>query len=431
MSPEELEAGLLSCVHCGFCLPACPTYLETGDEADSPRGRLVLMREAAEGKLPLASEGYGSVGYHLDRCLGCRACETACPSGVPYGILLEEMRDRQERETKRPVGQVVLREGMLALLTNPARMKAALIAGRVTGGAIPLPVAKFVGLPSDTRMPLPEDLAVSSRDVATLTPATGVKRGRVLLATGCVMRVLYAPVHAATARVLAANGVETIAPRNQPCCGALHGHQGKLAAARAMARATIESYEAACGGAGLPSVDAVILNSSGCGSFLKGYGHLLAEDERFASRAAQFANKIKDISEYLAALPGGLRPMRPLPMRLTYHDACHLRHGQGIYDAPRTLLKSIPGVSFVETVESDLCCGSAGVYNYLQPEMAGTLLDRKVANLLATGAEVVATGNPGCLAWIQQGMKRIGARAPEVVHPVELLDRAYSIEGAF
>ncbi|MBC8138662.1 MAG: 4Fe-4S dicluster domain-containing protein [Fibrella sp.] len=427
MTSTELEAGLLSCVHCGFCLPACPTYRETGDEADSPRGRLVLMREAAEGKLPLSNDGSGSAGYHLDRCLGCRACETACPSGVPYGILLEEIRDRQERETRRGVGETVLREGMLALLTNPARMKAALVAGRITKGAIPAPVARFVGLPTDTKMPIPDDFAVASRDVATSTPATGARRGKVLLATGCVMRVLYGPVHAATVRVLAVNGIETIAPKGQPCCGALHGHQGKLSAARRMAKTTIEAYESVCGGAGLPDVDAVILNSSGCGAFMKGYGHLLAHDTHFATRAASFCAKVKDISEYLAALPGGLRPMpTALPIRLTYHDACHLRHGQKIYDAPRQLLKAIPGVTFVETVDSDLCCGSAGVYNYLQPEMARSLLEHKVANLLATGAEVVATGNPGCLAWIEQGMAKAGGKAPEVVHPIELLDRAYS-----
>ena len=426
MNNLDVEAGLLSCVHCGFCLPACPTYRETGDEADSPRGRLVLMREALDNKLPVANTGAGSVGYHLDRCLGCRACETACPSGVPYGNLLEEMRDRQEKETRRGVGETVLREGMLALLTNPLRMKAALIGGRITGGAIPAPIARFVGLPLDTKMPLPENLSESSRDVATHTPATGVKRGKVLLATGCVMRVLYGTVHAATVRVLAANGVETIAPKNQPCCGALHGHQGKLTAARKMARETIAFYESVCGGIGLPDVDAVILNSSGCGAFTKGYAHLLEHDERFAARASAFSAKIKDISEYLAALPGGLRPMpNSLSIRLTYHDACHLRHGQKIYDAPRDLLKAIPGVTFTECVDSDLCCGSAGVYNYLQPEMARSLLDQKVDNLLATGADTVATGNPGCLAWIEQGMAARGADVPEVVHPIELLDRAY------
>lgn len=241
------------------------------------------------------------------------------------------------------------------------------------------------------------------------------------------MRVLYGPVHAATVRVLAANGIETVAPKNQPCCGALHGHQGKLAAARRMAEETIEAYEAACGGEGLPDVDAVILNSAGCGSFQKDYAHLLAHDPRFAKRAEAFSAKIKDISEYLAALPGGLRPMpNALNIRLTYHDACHLRHGQKIYDAPRTLLKSIPGVEYVETVDSELCCGSAGVYNYLQPEMARALQAQKVDNLLATRADVVATGNPGCLAWIQQGMDKEGGKVPEIVHPIELLDRAYA-----
>jgi len=247
------------------------------------------------------------------------------------------------------------------------------------------------------------------------------------------MSVLYGPVHAATVRVLAANGVETIAPPRQPCCGALHGHQGKLARARSMAKETIEAFERVGGGAGLPHFDAVILNSAGCGSFLKGYGHLLEhEGGDWAERAAAFAAKVKDISEYLDDLPGGLRAMpTALSVRVTYHDACHLRHGQRIYDAPRRLLKSIPGVTFVETVDSDLCCGSAGVYNYLQPEMARSLLEKKVANLLATRAEIVATGNPGCLAWIEQGMAgRIlpeGAVVPEVVHPVELLDRAYTV----
>ncbi|MBC7808360.1 MAG: hypothetical protein H7145_19680, partial [Akkermansiaceae bacterium] len=193
------------------------------------------------------------------------------------------------------------------------------------------------------------------------------------------------------------------------------------------AKTTIDAYESACGGAGLPDVDAVILNSSGCGAFMKGYGHLLAQDAHFAERAASFSAKVKDISEYLGTLPGGVRPMpNALNIRLTYHDACHLRHGQRIYDAPRQLLKAIPGVTFVETVDSDLCCGSAGVYNYLQPEMARSLLDQKITNLLATGADVVATGNPGCLAWIEQGMFKAGGKVPRVVHPIELLDRAYS-----
>lgn len=424
MNQQDLEKGLMACVHCGFCLDACPTYRETGDESDSPRGRILMMRRIHEGKLsllePEANEP-GGVGYHLDRCLGCRGCETACPSGVPYGLLLEHFRDEQEKQTKRGAADATLRFGLLEMLTHPERMKLALQGARLTGGKMPAPIAKFFGLPTDTRIPLPKDLNEASRPLPEVTGAIGEKRGKVALLAGCVMRVLYGPVHHATARVLAANGVEVHCPKAQGCCGALHGHQGKLDTAKELARETIAAFE---GG----GYDAIILNSAGCGSFLKDYVHLLKDDPAWADRARAFSAKVKDVTEYLITL--GPRPMvNSVPLRVTYHDACHLCHGQKIASQPRQLLKQLPGATFVETNDSDQCCGSAGVYNYLEPEMARALLKKKVENLLATKADVIATGNPGCLAWIQQGLASDlvpkGAKVPDIVHPIELLDRAY------
>lgn len=421
MQDREIEKGLMACVHCGFCLDACPTYRETGDEADSPRGRIALMRGVWEGKLSLEGReaaAPGSAGYHLDRCLGCRACETACPSGVPYGHLLEHFRAEQEATAKRGLGGRVLRDGLLGLLTHPSRLSFALRAGKLTGGQVPDAVAGFVGLPTGTTMPLPADLGAASAPVPTFTPAVGELRGRVALLSGCVMRVLYGPVHHATVRVLAANGIEVVCPAGQPCCGALHGHLGKLTAARNQAREMITAFDAT-------ECDAVIVNSAGCGSFLKDYGHLLGDDPAWAERGRLFSAKVRDISEYLHGL--GLRPMtRALEGTcVTYHDACHLAHGQKITHAPRALIGQIPGVTFVEMADADQCCGSAGIYNYLQPQMARGLQGKKIDSILATRADIVATGNPGCLAWIEAGLPH-GVAAPEIVHPVELLDRAYA-----
>ena len=417
MNAKEIEDGLMSCVHCGFCLDACPTYRETGDDADSPRGRLAMMRGVFEKRLPLVSEEPGSVGYHLDRCLGCRACETACPSGVPYGRLLEQFRDDQEALGGRSIGEKVLREGLLTVLTSPIKMKAALTAGRLTGGKIPGPIARFVGLPAGTQLPLPDDLAESSRPVPEFTPARGEKRGRVALLTGCVMKVLYGPVHHATVRVLAANGYDVVVPKEQGCCGALHGHQGKLHGARELACDLIETFEGV-------KADALILNSAGCGSFLKDYGHLLSDEPHWKERAEALSIRIRDITEFLVEV--GPRPMKnPLRKRVTYHDACHLRHGQRIFDAPRQLLQLIPEIYFHRNRRfRGLLRLGGSLQHIFSRKLAGELQKKKVANLLESRAEIIATGNPGCLAWIQQGLPQ-GAKSPEIVHPIELLDRAY------
>jgi len=424
----SVEKGLLSCVHCGFCLDACPTYRLTGDESDSPRGRLALMRGVHEEKLSLSgpdANNPGGVGYHLDRCLGCRSCETACPSGVPYGELLEHFRDEQEAHTQRRLGDSLLRKSLLTLLTSPSKLRFALSAGRITGGRIPGPAAAFVGLPSDTRLPIPENIAAASASMPIFTPATGTKRGAVVLLTGCVMSVLYSPVHAATVFVLSLNGYDVHCPDNQGCCGALHGHQGALADAKTKAKGLIDQIDSL-------DVTAVILNSAGCGSFIKDFHKLLANEERWAERAEAFVGKVRDISEFLDAV-GPVPMTHPIAVRATYHDACHLRHGQRIADAPRRLLKSIPELNLIECADPDQCCGSAGVYNYLEPEIAATVLDAKLDNLLATRADLIITANPGCLAWIDQGIDKrskqgtlpAGTRTPEILHPVQVYAKAY------
>jgi glycolate oxidase iron-sulfur subunit len=424
----SVDKGLMSCVHCGFCLDACPTYRLTGDESDSPRGRLALMRGVHEDKLSLSgpeANAPGGVGYHLDRCLGCRSCETACPSGVPYGELLEHFRDDQEAQTQRTLGDSLLRKSLLMLLTSPQKLRFALSAGRITGGRIPAPAAAFVGLPSDTRLPIPQDLAAASASMPIFTPAVGAKRGAVVLLTGCVMSVLYSPVHAATVFVLAQNGYDVHCPGEQGCCGALHGHQGALADAKVKAKGLIDQID------GL-DVSAIILNSAGCGSFIKDFHKLLAHEERWTDRATAFVSKVRDISEFLDEV-GPVPMTHPVDVRATYHDACHLRHGQRIADAPRRLLRGIPSLNLIECADPDQCCGSAGVYNYLEPEIAASVLSAKLDTLLATRAELIVTANPGCLAWIDQGIaKRAkqgllspGTKAPDILHPVQIYAKAY------
>jgi len=413
--------GVNQCVHCGLCLAYCPTFSILGTEMDSPRGRIFLIKSMAEGRIGLTD----SAAAHLDLCLGCRACETVCPSGVPYGQLIEAARADIERQ--RPGGPLrrLFRWVNFSVILPHPRLLSLAAAGlrfyqvsglqrlvRASGvlRLLPGPLASWEPLlPSipaaADRAPLPE-----------VTPADGVKRATVGLLTGCVQQVAFGPQNRATARVLARNGVEVIAPRTQTCCGALHAHGGEHDTALELARKTIIAFESA-------GVEQVVVNTSGCGAHMKAYGTLLADDPKWAERARRFAGRVSDISEFLAREP--LRgPLRPLARTVTYHDPCHVAHGQKIRKEPRALLHQIPGLTVKELHEADWCCGSAGTYNLTQPEMAGQLQRRKIENIRATGAETVITANPGCIIQIQQGLAG-GARPIRVLHIVELLDEAY------
>ena len=379
------------------------------------------MRSIMEGQIPLDS---GVMG-HLDSCLGCRACETACPSGVEYAGILEQFRADIEKSPSRPPTQRFARKQLLATLTNPGRLAASLKAAGLLN--------RLLGNPRN--MPgFAAQLLTGSAGIDVILPATpnhieigrlpershaiGEKRYTVGILAGCVMRVLFHETNLATVRVLQRNGCEVIAPRTAGCCGALHLHTGYMDDAKTKARALLDSVAPY-------DMDAFVVNSAGCGSTLKEYGHLLSDDPQYAHRAIEFAAKVKDITEWLAET-GIAPPSGGYDAKVAYHDACHLAHGQRITAAPRALLKSIPGLELVEIPESDTCCGSAGVYNLTQPEMARRLQQRKVDFIAESGASVVATGNPGCLAWIQQGMQERGIQI-EVRHPIEILDSAYAV----
>ena len=413
--------GVNQCVHCGLCLASCPTFSELGTEMDSPRGRIFLVKSLAEGRIGLSD----STVRHLSLCLDCRACETVCPAGVPYGRLIEAAKAEIERQ--RPGGWLRRAFRWLnfgVLLGRPRALvlaAAGLRAYQMTGLQTLARKSGILGLLPGTLTVwdalLPRLPAAAARArLPTLTPAEGPRRGRVAMLTGCVQSVVFGSHNRATVRVLAKNGWEVVAPPGQGCCGALNAHGGDHARALDMARRTIESFEG-------ERVDAVVVNTSGCGAHMKAYGALLAGDAAWTERARRFSASVRDISELLAGTP--LRgPLRPIPMTATYHDPCHVVHGQKIRSAPRTLLAQIPGLRVVELAESDWCCGSAGIYNLTEPEMAGRLLRRKVRHVLATGATALVTANPGCILQIQQGLRQAGSTI-EVLHLVEILDRAY------
>jgi glycolate oxidase iron-sulfur subunit len=409
--PEQEKID--ECVHCGFCLPTCPTYDLWGEEMDSPRGRIVLMSEAAQG-----GELSPQMVAHWDRCLGCMACVTACPSGVKYDKLIEDTRAQVERNHHRAPMDRLWRSLLFELLPHPGRLRALsplLAAARrlgvhraaARGGPLPR-VRALASLTPGT------PLRKTMRRLPERIQARGEKRGRVGLLLGCVQRVFFHDVNAATARVLAAEGFEVYAPRVPRCCGALQMHTGYDS--RGLARATIAAFE---------DCDFVVANAAGCGSSMKDYAHLLRDDDAWAERARSFSSKVRDIAELLAEA-GSRAERHPVPLRVAYHDACHLAHAQAVRAQPRQLLGEIPQLEVVEPAQWEICCGSAGVYNLLEPEAAAELGRRKVENLLATGAEVVAAGNPGCALQIGAISERMG-RPLRVRHPIELIE--LSIQG--
>jgi glycolate dehydrogenase iron-sulfur subunit len=413
-------SALLECIHCGLCLSSCPTFDLLGTEGDSPRGRIYLMRALAEGR----AEINPSLVHHLDTCLGCRACETACPSAVHYAELLGQTRARIEKEYPRPTREKFAKRTLLNTLTSPARLSLAMtgakLAGKLTrsGDGVPAFLSRFLSGKDGPlgEMPLPAPVPPLPRRLPAFTPSQGERRARVAVLSGCVMSVLFHHVNEATVRVLAANGCDVIVPPKQGCCGALHVHGGFADEARQLARQMMDVFER-------ENFDALIVNSAGCGSTMKEYAELFPQGVD-ATRAKAFREKVMDVSEFLAKL--GLRPItKERRARVAYHDACHLAHGQGIRAQPRALLAAIPGLELVPVAESDWCCGSAGIYNFMQPHLATQLQSRKVANLLAARPDLIVTGNPGCHMWILAGLKASGKEIP-VKHTVEVLDEAYA-----
>ena len=430
------------CVHCGFCLPTCPTYVLWGEEMDSPRGRIYLMKAGVDGRAELTS---GMV-RHFDRCLGCLACVTACPSGVQYGPLIEKTRAQIETHHSRGFADRLFRTMLLSLVPYPGRMRLVMLPLAMFGGAVRAVgralTARHATTPRTAHEAPPYDgprkmqptgeTSLLKRIAAAMamappvswsglfgrvpetTPAAGEPRMKVAVLTGCVQRLAFADVNRATIRVLAAEGCTVTAPARQGCCGALPLHAGEIERARALARHNIGVFAAA-------GVDRIVVNAAGCGSAMKEYGELLAGDPEWAERAHVFSAQVRDVSEVLAELGEPRAARQPIAARVVYHDACHLAHGQGVRSQPRALLQAIPGVQVLTPAESEICCGSAGIYNLVEPEPASQLGARKVRNIAALSPDLIATGNPGCTLQIAAAARGFGYKWP-VLHPIQLVD---------
>jgi glycolate oxidase iron-sulfur subunit len=421
-APQTID--LDRCVHCGLCLNACPTYRELGLEMDSPRGRIYQMVQVSSGAAPIDD----SYIRHIDLCLACRGCESACPSGVQYGRLVEAARAEIEAHRRRPWLERTIREIVFRrVLPSPAAIRAAgrllwmyqrsglQAVVRATG------VLQLMNLEASERLAPAVETPFFYRRYGKTYPAEGETRYRVALLGGCIANVFFARLNEATLRVLRKNGCEVTIPADQTCCGALHVHSGLREDARRLARRNIDAM---LGG----DYDAIITNAAGCGSTLKEYGELFEHDPAYAARALEFAERVKDVNEFLASIDL-LPPAQSLPYTVTYQDSCHLAHGQKVRAAPRKLLRSIGGLTLREMPLSDICCGSAGIYNILQTDMAMALLERKMAAANAAGAQVIATANPGCMLQLRAGVERHGL-GQRVAHVVELLDEAYGGDGA-
>ena len=406
---------IADCVHCGFCLPTCPTYVLWGEEMDSPRGRIVLMERGLRDGQPMSD----AMVTHIDRCLGCMACVTACPSGVQYDRLIEQTRPQIERNTSRPRSERLFRSFVFGVFTHPGRMRALvpfLAASQRLRMRPERMLRRWPRLQAVAKLAPKTELRSTWTRLQSITPARGSKRARVGLLQGCVQRVFFNDVNKTTVSVLSAEGFEVSAPNNPRCCGALLMHSGEEPEAKERARETIAAFE---------DCDYVVVNAAGCGSAMKDYVHLLDDEPEWAERAEMFSAKVRDVTELLAA-DEPRAPRGPVEMTVAYHDACHLAHAQAVRSEPRKLLAEVPGLELVEPREWEICCGSAGIYNLLQPEAADELGRRKAANLLATGAAAIAAANPGCTLQIQHQLAEAGTPLP-VYHPVELL--GMSIEG--
>ncbi len=403
----DAAAGLDACVHCGFCLQACPTYLVLEDENDSPRGRLVLMRALVEGTLATTDT---DVRTHIDRCLGCRACETACPSGVPYGHLLEATRATLTKVRPNPL---IVRGILFAFARRPL-LRLAMLGGRIARALrisrllarVPGRLGFAMAMLESTRTPVARHAYV---------PTSDGTRGSAAVLDGCVMEGLFTETNRATARTLGMNDYTVVPAPGQRCCGALHAHAGDVETARALARANIAAFERS-------GADVIAVNAAGCGAIMKEYGVLLADDPAWHARASALAARVRDISELLAE--AGPKPGAALPLTVTYDAPCHLLHAQRVAVPPLRVLAAVPGLALVPLEGSEYCCGSAGIYNLVEPDTSDRVLSPKLEYVARTGAALVATGNPGCLMQIGAGLIQSGS-AVRVVHPVDLLDASY------
>ena len=415
--PEDV---IRACVHCGFCLPVCPTYRETYRERSSPRGRIWLIKAVADGEIDISDPVFKS---EMSLCLNCRACEAICPSGVKYGELVESARAQIVRHEPQPLQARGAKQlGLRLVLGRPRVTRLASHGARLFERSGLDRVVQATGIASKLGLDHAEALRPDMSDEFLVPgrehwPALGPRRGTVALLAGCVMSTAFAEVHRATARVLARNGFDVVVPPSQGCCGALSIHAGEADHGRELARKNID-------GLGGPEFDAVIVNAAGCGAAMKEYDFLLRDDPVYAAKAQLFVDRVKDPSEFLADVGLTAQP-GPLPVRATYQDACHLAHAQRITQQPRDLLRAIPELELVEMPESDLCCGSAGIYNLLQRDMAGRLRERKLDNALATTPEVIVSANPGCILQLRAGLKARDSDV-KVEHLMTVLDRAYA-----
>ncbi|HIE25708.1 TPA: 4Fe-4S dicluster domain-containing protein [Candidatus Poribacteria bacterium] len=411
---------LLACAHCGLCLPSCPTYRELSMEMDSPRGRIYIMRALVDGRLPVDEK----FAEHIYRCLVCRACETACPSGIHYSRLIEEAREVFEKNFKRPLSQRILQNFVFKRLFPNQKLLGFTFwmiwlyqRLGIRWLARNLGIMRLMGRMGEAEKILPNiPSPLLKYSLKKVIPPEGERKHRLGFFPGCMMIHIFPSVNLATARVLAENGCEVITPQKQQCCGALHTLSGIKEPALRLARQNIDIFEKI-------DVEAIIVNCAGCGAALREYSHLLADDPDYAEKAENFSRRVKDISEFLAEIEVK-PPQGEIVHRVTYDDPCHLLHGQKVKEQPRMLLQSIPGLELVELKQADRCCGSAGVYNVLQPEMSMRLLEDKMKNIAETNAEIVVTGNPGCLIQIGLGVKQHNLNM-RVMHTVELLDLSY------